>query len=393
MTGPARGSTIRFDFATAQRIVFGAGAVAQAAPIARSLGSRALLVTGGTAARAEPLRDAVGKAGVDAVVYPVAGEPTVEIVRSGRDLALAEGCDLVIGFGGGSVLDTAKALAAMLTNEGDLLDYLEIIGGGRSLAVPSTPSIAIPTTAGTGSEVTRNSVIASPEHRVKVSLRNTFLLPTIALVDPELTYSVPPALTATTGLDTLTQLIEPLVCTQANPLTDALCREGIGRAARALPLAARDGTDTGAREDMACASLFGGVALANAGLGAVHGITGPLGGMFTIPHGAACAALLPHVVSANIQALRERAPDSRALDRYQVVAGLLTGQAQATPEEAVSWLTALNAELDIPGLSGYGITREHIPEIVEKAAAASSMKVNPIALTQRELARVVEAAL
>jgi len=383
----------RFEFVTAHRIIFGTGTLVEAAPIARGMGRRALVVTGRTTARAEPLLADLHRQRTHAVVFAVRGEPTIESVREGTALASAEGCDHVIGFGGGAALDAAKAIAAMLTNEGDVLDYLEIIGGGRALLVATVPLIAIPTTAGTGSEVTRNAVLASPEHRIKVSLRSLLMVPAVALIDPELTCSVPPALTATTGLDALTQLVEPFVCARTNPLVDALCLEGIRRAARSLPMAFENGRDLPAREDMAAASLFGGIALANAGLGAVHGIAGPLGGMFPIPHGAACAALLPHVVAANVRALRDRAPRSEALGRYETVARLLTGNPQAAAEDSVAWLTALNDRFDIRGLSGYGIGNANFAVITEKAAEASSMKANPIALTPEELTRVLQSAL
>ena len=199
----------------------------------------------------------------------------------------------------------------MLTNRGDVLEYLESVGPGKALTDRPAPFIAIPTTAGTGSEVTRNAVLTSPEHRAKVSLRSPLMLPTVALVDPELTYGLPPAVTAATGMDALAQLIEPFVCSRANPVTDSLCVEGMRRVARSLRKAFEGGPNEPARLDMAIASLFGGMALANAGLGAVHGLAGPIGGMFPgAAHGAVCAALLPHVVTANLIALRAR--DRRA---------------------------------------------------------------------------------
>jgi alcohol dehydrogenase class IV len=235
----------------------------------------------------------------------------------------------VIGLGGGSVLDAAKAIAALMTNGGHPLDYLEVVGRGQALRVPAAAMIAIPTTAGTGTEVTRNAVLGSPEHHVKVSLRSPLMLPRLALVDPELTYDLPPALTASTGLDALTQLLEPFVSHQGNPMTDALCREGLRRAAQALPRVFANGQDRAAREDMALASLFGGLALANAKLGAVHGLAAPIGGMFPAPHGAVCAALLPHVMAINVRALRDRQPDAEALRRYDQAAQLLTGNAAA----------------------------------------------------------------
>ncbi len=384
---------MRFEFATAARIVFGAGTLREAAPLARSFGERALVVTGSAPARAEPLLRLLEEQGVDAVVYPVAGEPEIDTIRSGVELARADRCDQVIGFGGGAAIDAGKAIAAMLANPGELLDYLEVVGRGQELTRPPAPFIAIPTTAGTGTEVTRNAVLAAPEHRVKVSLRSPLMLPRVALVDPELTYDLPPTLTATTGMDALAQLIEPFVSTRANPMTDALCVEGIERVARSLRRAFLNGRDAGAREDMAVAGLFGGLALANAGLGAVHGLAGPLGGMFPVPHGAVCAALLPHVAAANLRALRERAPQSEALDRYQRVAAIVTGRAGAAAEEGVQWLSDLVADLKIPPLSGYGIGRNAADELVEKAARSSSMKGNPITLTPEELADIFEAAL
>jgi alcohol dehydrogenase class IV len=384
---------MRFEFATAETIIFGPGTLREVAPLARSLGGRALVVTGGTPARAEALLHSLEEQGVETVVFPVAGEPQVDTVLAGVELAVTERCDLVIGFGGGAALDAGKAVAAMITNPGELLDYLEIIGRAQGLTTPPAPVIAIPTTAGAGAEVTRNAVLAAPEQRVKISLRSPLMMPKIALVDPELTYDLPPAVTATTGMDALAQVVEPFVSTRANPLTDALCAEGMTRAARSLRLAFRDGGDIAAREDMAVASLFGGLALANAGLGAVHGLAGPLGGMFPATHGAICAALLPHVVATNLRALREREPRSEALRRYQKVAELLTGEAGAEAEAAVQWLHDLVADLSIPPLASYGIRRDAADELVEKAARASSMKGNPILLTREELAAIFEAAL
>ncbi len=297
---------MRFEFATATRIVFGAGTLREIAPAAREMGARALLVTGRSLERAAPLVAALTKAGVECAPFPIAGEPTVQRVREGVQFAREERCDLVISFGGGSPIDAGKAIAALLANAGDLEDYIEVVGKGRSLTNPSLPFIAVPTTAGTGSEVTRNAVLASREHGVKASLRSPFMLARLAVVDPELTYDLPPAVTASTGLDALTQLIEPYVSSRANPMVDALCVEGMRRAARGLPRAYADGRDTEAREDMSLASLFGGLALANAGLGGVHGFAAAIGGAFDAPHGAVCAALLAHVMDANIRALRVR---------------------------------------------------------------------------------------
>jgi alcohol dehydrogenase class IV len=383
---------MRFEFATAQRIVFGPGTLKEAGPVARLLGRRALVVTGHTPARAEALRRLLAENHVADVVFSVTGEPTTEAIVAGVALAKAERCDCVIGFGGGSVLDAAKAIAALLTNDGELLDYLEVIGRAQPLSRPAAPCLAIPTTAGTGAEVTRNAVLASPPHRVKVSLRSPLMLPRVALVDPELTRDLPPAVTAATGLDALTQLIEPFLCARANPLADALCVEGLRRVARSLRRAFADGANAAAREDMSVASLFGGLALANAGLGAVHGFAGPIGGMFLAPHGAVCAALLAPVWEVNQHALTARQPEHAARRRLDEIARLLTGQPQATAGDGAAWLRELTRDLGIPGLRAYGVTPEDFPGLVEKAARASSMKSNPLPLTPGELHEILQRA-
>ncbi len=384
---------MRFEFTTATRILFGAGTLREAGRLARELGKRALVVTGSDARRAEPLLAALREQSLATETLPVRGEPDVAIVQRGVARARQEKCDLIIAFGGGSAIDTGKAIAAMLTNPGELLDYLEVIGRGKALTQPSAPFIAIPTTAGTGSEVTRNAVLASPEHRVKVSLRSPFMLPKAAIIDPELTYELPPAVTASTGLDALTQLIEPYTSSRANPMTDAVCAEGIRRAARSLRTAFEDGRQAAAREDMAVASFFGGLALANAGLGAAHGFAGPIGGQFPAPHGAVCAALLPHVMEANLRALRQRQPAADTLRRYDDIGRLVTGSPTATPEDGVAWVRKLVTDLQIPPLSRYGIKAEHTGELVQKAAQSSSMKANPILLTLDELETILDRAL
>lgn len=380
-----------FDF-TAPRILFGEGRIREVGALARELGSRALVVQGG-AGRADSVRELLQSSGVATVELRVTGEPTTALVARGVERARAERCDVVVAIGGGSVIDTGKAVAALLTNHGDLLDYLEVVGKGRPLTERAAPTIAMPTTAGTGAEVTRNAVLQVEESRVKVSLRSALMLPAVALVDPTLTYSLPPAVTASTGLDALTQCIEPLVTPRATPLTDVLAREGLRRIGGALRRAFRDGTDAEARRDMALASLCGGLALANAKLGAVHGFASPLGGMFPIPHGVACARLLSPVVEANIRALRARAPDSPALARYAEAARELTGRADARGEDLAGWLRALVAELRVPVLTTYGLTTADVPAVVEQAQRASSMQGNPIVLTADELAGALEAAM
>ena len=382
-----------FEFATAQRIVFGAGKVQQAGALAAELGKRALVVTGSRPERAQVLFDALRASGIEWDTLPAAHEPTVALVQQGVALVKVATCDLVISIGGGSVIDTGKAIAALSTNPGEMLDYLEVIGRGQPIKQAPLPFVAIPTTAGSGAEATRNAVLSSPEHQVKVSLRSPMMLPRIALIDPALTYALPPAVTATTGMDALAQLIEPYMSVRANPMTDALCRDGIARAARALLPAYKNGGDAAAREDMALASLLGGMALANAGLGAVHGFAAPIGGMFPAPHGAVCAQLLPLVWNANVQALQARAANSPILQRYDEVARLLTGNPQAQVADGAQWLFDLRAALHIAPFANYGMREADVPVVVEKAAVASSMQANSIKLTPDELTGILRAAL
>ena len=382
----------QFEFATTNRIVFGAGVLPEAVKAARSLGNRVYLVTGSRLAKAEALGEQLRKVGLGVQLAQVTTEPTTELIQVMTAQARAEGCDVVIGLGGGSVIDAAKAVSGLLTNEGDLFDYLEVIGKALPLKNSAAPYIAIPTTAGTGAEVTRNAVLGSKEHRVKVSLRSPLMLPRLAIVDPELTCDLPPDVTAYTGLDALTQVIEPYVCTKANPMTDGWCVEGIRRAARSLRRAVEYGNDKAAREDMAVTSLFGGLALANAGLGAVHGFAAPFGGMFPAPHGAVCAALLPFVMEANIKALRSSASGGAALERYGEIGRLLTGKPQATAEDGVEWVAKLVRDLQVPKLSQYGCGESDLAVVVEKAARASSMKANPFTLSDPQLLEILQAA-
>ena len=379
---------MRFEFATATRVIFGEGTAATLPELARTFGTRSLVVTGASTDRAAALVSALS-----AEAFAVPGEPTVDVIREAVRRVWDAACDVVISLGGGSAIDAGKAIASVATNGGEPLEFLEVVGKGRDIAVPPLPFIAVPTTAGTGSEVTRNAVLGSPEHGVKASLRSPLMLPRVALVDPELTYGLTSALTASTGLDALTQLIEPYVSARANPLMDAVCVEGIGRVAGALRRAYHHGADVDARRDMALASLFGGFALANAGLGVVHGFAAPLGGTWKAPHGALCAAVLPHGMAANVAALRARAPRHPALGRYAAIARLLTGRSEARAEDGIDWVRGLCVELNIPSLRAWGVTEADLPSVVEKAARASSMQANPLLLTSGELLAVIAAAL
>jgi len=378
-----------FEFATAGRIIFGRGTLKELASAAVTFGERTIVVTGRSTERAAPVLELLKKAGLEARIFPVSGEPSISAIQDGIAKAREFNTQFVIGFGGGSAIDAAKAIAALLTNPGDIFDYLEVIGKAQPLKQPPLPCIAIPTTAGTGAEVTRNAVLLSPEHRVKVSLRHSMMLPRLAIIDPALTDSLPLNVTAATGLDALTQLIEPYVSARANPMTDSICLEGMKRA-RSLRRAYAN--EPAAREEMCVASLFGGMALANAGLGAVHGFAGPIGGMFDAPHGAVCAALLPHAMEINLHAVRQRGPAEIA-QRFENIARIVTDNPQARPEEGIAWVRALCRDLEIPGLRTYGIGEEHMDELCDKASLSSSMKANPLVLTKEELRELLTRSL
>jgi len=383
---------MRFEFATATRIIFGCGTIREVGPLSADMGSSAFVVTGSSTKRAGPLLEQLDKHKIKHILFNVTGEPTTTIVKEAVEQARRSKPDLVIGIGGGSVLDTGKVVAALLTNTGKLEEYLEVVGEGKPIKQSPLPYIAIPTTAGTGAEVTRNAVLGVPEQKVKVSIRSPLMLPRVAVVDPELTYSMPPALTASTGLDALTQLIEAYVSNKANPLIDGICREGIKRTGRSLRKAYQDGSNESAREDLSLASLFSGLALANAGLGAVHGFAGPLGGMIPAPHGVICARFLPYVMQANVQTLKTRQADSPYLIRYDEVAQLLTGKAKAQASDGVVWIQELCETLKVPSLTKFGLKEQDFPEVVAKAKKSSSMKGNPIQLTDNELMEILKRA-
>jgi alcohol dehydrogenase class IV len=374
-----------FDLALPRRVLFGAGRGAELAGLLPDLGRRVLLCTGRDPSRH---RDLLGAADPVAVV-PVEHEPTVDDVRTAAEQARTAGADVVVAIGGGSVLDMGKAVAVLLGNGTDPLDHLEVVGRGIPVQRPSVPYVAVPTTAGTGAEATANATLRSPPHGIKASIRSPHMLAAVALVDPLLTVTCPPAVTASSGLDALTQCLEPYVSPRGNPATDAVAAEGLRRGAGALRRAYESGDDREARTDMALCSLFGGIALANAKLGAVHGLAGVIGGMIDAPHGAVCAALLAPVVEANIRVLRERDAGSPALRRYADVARLLTGRDDATIADGVGWLRETVAALHVPALDTVGLQPAQYAEVAEKAARSSSMQGNPVPLSEDQLIAVL----
>jgi alcohol dehydrogenase class IV len=379
---------MNFEFTTSSRIIFGCGSVAKVPGILDGKGHNILLVTGKNRERAKPLTDKLPTGKYEVFTFGVVGEPTTEIISQGVEYAHKKNCELIIGFGGGSVIDSAKAIAALAPNKGRLMDYLEVIGKGSKLETDPLTFIAIPTTAGTGAEVTKNAVIHSPEYNVKVSLRSPLMFPDAAVIDPELTLSMPPEITATSGMDALTHLLETFVSNQSNTFIDNFCREGMKRIASSLRRAYDNSNDIQAREDMAFASLLGGMALSNVKLGAVHGFAGPMGGMFPVPHGAICALLLPAVMEVNIKAVSKQKPDSYYL-KFIEVAKILTGNSKARAEDGIHWAAEMVKYLKIPSLSDYGVTATDFPVVVEKAKRASSMKGNPLVLSDNELMEIL----
>jgi alcohol dehydrogenase class IV len=351
-----------------------------------------MVVTGRTTSRADAIRSALSKAGISSIPFGVATEPSIERVSAAMALLADAGCDAVLGFGGGSAIDVAKAAAVLATSGIDPLEHMEVIGAGRPIERPGLPCVAVPTTAGTGSEVTRNSVLSAGG--VKASLRSPLMLPKVAVVDPDLLIGLPNATIAASGMDALSQLIEPLLSQRANPFSDALAREGISRSARSLRRAYQEGmADSAVREDLALASLFGGMCLANSGLGAVHGIAAAAGARLAAPHGAVCAAVLAAAMEVNTRALRDRAPEHPALLRMAEVALLLTGQPDANPEDGIAWLQELTTALSIPGLASYRLSEDEIPAVVTAAQKASSMRGNPTELTEADVTEIVTRSL
>jgi len=381
-----------FDFTTANRIVFGRGKLDELPIVIKGFGLKAFIVRSPDPiafSRLIPILDNI-KLNYESII--VEGEPTVGSVIRAVNFARESHCDFVIGIGGGSVIDTAKVVAALLTNQGELINYLEVVGKGSPLIKRCAPLIAIPTTAGTGSEVTRNAVIDVPDKKVKVSMRSSLLLPWVSLIDPLLTLSLPSSVTAFTGMDAFVQVLEPYVSIKANCMTDIFCRDGIRKAAQAMLLAYQDGKNENARIDMSMVSLLGGLCLANSGLGAVHGFAGVIGGMFHAPHGAICASLLPSVIKINSDALKERDPQSQALQRYLEIARIVINDDNATITDGINWFKNLCSDLKIPHLRDLNVIKKEFSEVVKMSQNASSMKGNPIVLTTDELTEILTMA-
>ncbi|MDR9486135.1 MAG: iron-containing alcohol dehydrogenase [Sediminimonas sp.] len=379
-----------FSFLTAGEIRFGRGGAADAAARVATLGRRVLLVHGARAARADWLNSALRDAGCTVTALACPREPDLALIEAGVALGRDAGAEVVVALGGGAALDTGKAVAALIPADRPIMDHLEVVGQGLPLDHAPLPFVALPTTAGTGAEVTRNAVIDVPQARRKVSLRDPRMLPDLALVDPALTDDLPAAQTLASGLDAVTQVIEPYLSRRANLMTDALCRDAIPRGLRALCSVMADGTDAQARDDMAWISLCGGLALSNAGLGAVHGLAGPVGGMSHAPHGAVCGALLPGVLSANAGAA---VPGSVLDARLQEVRGWIAAALGCDAGDAFAALARWSSAQGLPRLGAMDVARADLPAIAAAAVGSSSMRANPVELTAETLQEILEHAM
>jgi alcohol dehydrogenase class IV len=383
---------MKIDFSTSNRIIFGAGESRKISDYISGLEKKVFLVRGNNPFYGIEFFKNIEKLNLEITVFAVQEEPDIDLLDKAVSLARKNHCEFVIGFGGGSVIDTGKVVASLLNNEGNLMDYLELVGKGMPQKNPSKPYIAIPTTAGTGSEVTRNAVVNVPEKNVKVSMRNPYMIPAIALVDPELTLDLPAQITATTGMDAFIQVIEPYVCNSPNPMVDMFCRDAIPRASANLVKAYQDGFNLEARENMSWVSLLGGLSLANAKLGAVHGIAGPIGGMFHAHHGAVCACLLTAVIRVNIERLMKIGADNPSLLRYQEISTWVTDDPSAKITDCIDYFEDLSIKIKIPRLNEIGIEKQDFPQIVEKAKNSSSMKGNPVQLADEDLIHILNLA-
>lgn len=377
-----------FSFTTAGSIHFGWGSRNTLVQHVRSYGNRALMLYSKSVGVINEIIAEIENHNIILAKEVLTGEPTDKDIEDLAEKYRNSNFDVMIAIGGGSVLDSGKALSALLTNPGELMDYLEVVGKGKPLQNKPCPLIALPTTSGTGTEVTKNAVIKVVDKKVKVSMRNPAMIPAVAIIDPELTVSVPSAVTASTGMDAFIQVLEPFCSRKANRMVDLFCREGIPLAARNLPTAYHHPENQEARTMMAWVSLLGGLSLANAGLGAVHGFAGPIGGMFDVSHGTICACLLPQVWRMNLLKLQKQ-DDQMLLERFSQIAAWVTDEDHSDVSQAIEWFIGLNEELGIPKLKQLGIKEKDYEAIISKALVSSSMKGNPVSLDANDLHEIL----
>lgn len=368
------------------RIRFGRGEATKAPRMIRDFGARGVVVHGASAARAAPLVDQLLAEGATVLTLACDREPTIAMLEKALTTARELDPRWVTAIGGGAVLDMGKALAAMIPAPNGLMDHLEVVGKAMPLTVAPLPFIALPTTAGTGAEATKNAVIGVPDHARKVSLRDDRMIARLAIVDPALTDGCPRSVTLASGLDAITQVIEPYVCARANSFTDALAQPAIAVGIAAL-MRLMQTEDAAARDQMAWVSLCGGLALANSGLGAVHGLAGVIGGMTPAAHGAICGALLGPVISMN----RLRATGQPA-QRLAEVEQILAEAFQCPAKDASRALAKWSRLAGLPGLTAQGLSPNMQPSVAEAARTSSSMAANPAALSVEDLKQILREA-
>jgi alcohol dehydrogenase class IV len=386
---------LKFDFLTTPQIVFGIGRFKEIGDIISNYGKKVLVIGSKSAFSGikDEFESLIAKKKMNFDLHFVKGEPDIQQIDAGVELGLKQKVDVVIGIGGGSAVDAGKAIAGLITNGGSAKDYMEVIGKGSTIKKEAIPYIAIPTTAGTGSEVTKNAVVLSKDDGLKASIRSPLLIPKVALVDPKLMVNVSPEVTAFCGLDALTQLIESYTSTKSQPITDSLAILGIRRITKSLIYVCENGQDISAREDVAFAALLSGICLANAGLGAVHGFASPIGGMLGIPHGIVCGALLTHVVEENIKQMVAEIPFNETLAKYatlgELLANLVFDDIREAADRVIEYTEQISRLLKVPKLSKYGLSDKHFENIIEKAKKSSSMRYNPVQLSDEALFRIL----
>ncbi|MFX0124831.1 MAG: iron-containing alcohol dehydrogenase [Candidatus Hodarchaeota archaeon] len=391
---------MEFEFLPTPQIFFGFKQFHKIGTLVKELGSRLLIVASGSAFNSPETREtftvSISKQEIEFDTFLIIEEPTIETIDFGVQKAKEFNADVIMSLGGGSAIDASKAIAGLYTNGGSARDYMEVIGKGSVITQPSLPIIAVPTTAGTGSEVTKNAVILAEKEKFKASIRSPLLIPRIAIIDPMLMLSVSPSFTATCGMDALTQLIEAYTSNKSQPLTDAWALLGVEKAFKSLLTCYNDGQSLNARKDMALASLLSGICLANAGLGAIHGFASPMGGL-KIPHGVICAALLKPTIEANIKELKKMDSENITLKKYAKLGEIISKKSQPSINEAhrvlVDYLGRLTQELKIPTLSKFGLNDSDIGIIVDKAKKSSSMRYNPIKLKKTVLMEILQQTL
>lgn len=372
-----------FQFMTASRIIFGEAALQQSLSIIRQFGHRVLLVSGQNTQRAHQVLEYLKHQAIRYQHVSVWSEPNITMVEECAANGRRFKPDVVVAIGGGSVIDMGKALAAVIPNQGNVYDYVEVVGRNVPLKTHPLAFIAIPTTASTGAEVTRNAVLRSGQDRVKVSLRSPEMLADVAIVDPTLTYGTDPGTSGRGAMDAFVHLMEAYVCGEPNPLTDMICEQGLRCISRSAIAACLD-DDKVARRDMSFAAMLGGIAITNAKLGAAHGLASALGGKIDAPHSIITGRLAPYVMQENIDAARIAGRDA-VLERYRKLASLLTGRRNAGIEDSILWVQMMLDRLDIPPLTRYGVCNTPFEQVAQDALKSHAIKGNPIPLTYERL--------